>query len=340
MGFDEVQKAALRRDLPRDMVMTKPGSTGAAYLPGWYVIDHANRVFGHDGWSFRVLEIREVFSGRKGPAEGANVLGAYEALVEVTVQGVVRQDVGLDSFDDPPHAVLAGIDKARKGCVTDGLKRCFRTFGMGFGLALYDKKRRAVGFSTRCLALLDAVETIATEAAAVAWWRANTSTVDALDEDEYAAVREAFSLRRRSFVAVAPSPESVAVAAPVAPVIAPIVVDSARPPASSAKGGRTVDLIVEALRAADSIERLRSVPKLFEDVHQTAEQRVFLTDLYRDQMLVLDPEREILSRARLANDDERKDSVYSLASSLLSLGLITQATFDRAASALTARRSQ
>jgi hypothetical protein len=333
MGFNDWQKQQLRADLPRDVIMTKPGKAGAYYLPGWYVIDEANRIFGHDGWSFRVLEIREVYSGRKGPGDGANVLGAYEALVEVSVGGVVRQDVGLDAFDDPPGAVVSGIDKARKGSVTDGLKRCLRTFGMPLGLALYDKRNRHVGFGTQCLAYLAAVDALANDAEAVVWWRTHADLVARLDDDESAAVREHVAMRRRALVARPEPAQPAAVepppVAPPAPAVEPAAPVASPPPApAAAPGGRTVDTVAAAIRDADTVERLREIPRLYADVRQTDAQRAHLTDLYHDRMLVLDPTREIVARARRTIDPDARDLVFEESASLYTRKIITAETHD------------
>jgi DNA repair and recombination protein RAD52 len=60
----------------------------------------------------------------------------------VTAGGVTRQDVGFGSG----FAKMIGdaIEGATKEAVTDALKRCLRTFGHPFGLALYDKERAHV----------------------------------------------------------------------------------------------------------------------------------------------------------------------------------------------------
>jgi hypothetical protein len=78
----------------------------------------------------------------------------YTCIVRVTVGDVVREDVGFGSG----YGKKAGdaIEGATKEAVTDALKRCLRTFGSQFGLALYDKERANVA-NPKDLAIADIV---------------------------------------------------------------------------------------------------------------------------------------------------------------------------------------
>jgi len=114
------------------------------YLEGWFVSAEANRIFGFDGWSYSVLSLqcvserpREIGKSKK-PGFGVT----YTAHVRVMVDGATREDVGAGHGYD----VDAGLahESAIKEAVTDSLKRCLRTFGNPFGLALYDKERANV----------------------------------------------------------------------------------------------------------------------------------------------------------------------------------------------------
>lgn len=112
------------------------------YVEGWHAIAEANRIFGHGGWSYtidlRQDDLREVTTP-KGPQWQA----AYTCICTLTVGGVVRQDVGFGSGF--AKGVGDAIEGATKESATDALKRCLRTFGNPFGLALYDKTRENVG---------------------------------------------------------------------------------------------------------------------------------------------------------------------------------------------------
>jgi DNA repair and recombination protein RAD52 len=115
------------------------------YLEGWFVIQEANRIFGFNGWSYDIHEVKCVsererdIGQQKKPGFGVT----YTARVCVIVQGVQRVDVGAGHGYD----VDCGLahESAIKEAVTDALKRGLRTFGNAFGLALYDKTRENVG---------------------------------------------------------------------------------------------------------------------------------------------------------------------------------------------------
>lgn len=114
------------------------------YIEGWHAIQEANRIFGHGGWSYVIksLEKDALTEGKNGKGE-PQWQAAYTCIVTVTVGGVTREDVGFGSGF--AKQVGDAIEGATKEAVTDALKRCLRTFGNPFGLALYDKTRANVG---------------------------------------------------------------------------------------------------------------------------------------------------------------------------------------------------
>lgn len=125
--IDEI-KADLDAQLDRGRIkrVNVGGGHRADYLEAYDMIETANRIFGYDGWSYRVVN---------GPTfiELANL---YTAEVEVTALNIWRTDIGTN--------VLAGTgsshhEMSMKGAVSDGLKRALRTFGDQFGNSLYDK---------------------------------------------------------------------------------------------------------------------------------------------------------------------------------------------------------
>ena len=109
------------------------------YLEGWHVINELNRVFGFDGWSYTIDlsrdDLREVADSNGNPQWQA----AYTCVCTLTVGQSVRQDVGFGSGF--AKGIGDAIEGATKEAATDALKRCARTFGNIFGLALYDKER-------------------------------------------------------------------------------------------------------------------------------------------------------------------------------------------------------
>jgi DNA repair and recombination protein RAD52 len=106
------------------------------YLEGWHVINELNRIFGFDGWSYNIALTKDALERDEVKGQWQ---AAYTCVCTLTVGDVTRQDVGFGSG----FAKMVGdaIEGATKEAATDALKRCARTFGNPFGLALYDKSR-------------------------------------------------------------------------------------------------------------------------------------------------------------------------------------------------------
>lgn len=127
----------LRAPLDRSRIkgVTVGGGGQAPYLPAYDVIQTANRIFGEDGWSYRVI----------GEPQFIQNPALWYVTVEVTALGVTRTDVGTNPLankrDEPPNA--GHFEMSIKGAVSDGLKRALRTFGDQFGLSLADKDAEA-----------------------------------------------------------------------------------------------------------------------------------------------------------------------------------------------------
>lgn len=142
--FSDEQKKALAAPLDPKHVKKPSGNFGPKgdYLEGWHVINEMNRVFGFDGWSYTVDLSRDALSEGKDSKGNDQWQAAYTCICTLTVGSVVRQDVGFGSGF--AKQVGDAIEGATKEAVTDALKRCARTFGNVFGLALYDKSRANV----------------------------------------------------------------------------------------------------------------------------------------------------------------------------------------------------
>jgi DNA recombination protein Rad52 len=126
---------------PAHVVVAKAGGFGPKgdYLEGWHVINELNRVFGFDGWSYTINLIRDSVERVEGKDQWQ---AAYTCICTLTAAGVTRQDVGFGSGF--AKGIGDAIEGATKEATTDALKRCARTFGNIFGLALYDKSRANV----------------------------------------------------------------------------------------------------------------------------------------------------------------------------------------------------
>lgn len=129
MGLTAEQLEQLEQPLDKRRVAKRQGSgrMELSYLEGYDVIDTANRIFRHDGWSYYVRDIADAGDG------------IITAIVVTTVHlnslDVTRTDIGIGTGATSAQ----GKEKAYKEAVTDGLKRALRSWGNQFGNPLYDK---------------------------------------------------------------------------------------------------------------------------------------------------------------------------------------------------------
>ena len=145
MNWDEVTKE-LTAPLSPDAIKAPPKGKYGEYVDGLHVIREANRIFGHDGWSYRITRLEMV---SRLTTTKPQVRVGYLATVEVTVDGVVREGSAVGSGMVAPDSEADAHESAIKEAETDAMKRALRTFGNTFGLALYDKDKdnREVGYA-------------------------------------------------------------------------------------------------------------------------------------------------------------------------------------------------
>lgn len=134
----------LNKPLPDGVVKQREGSRGMMldYLEGWWVKQNANRIFGINNWSYEPIweEMKHIpLPNYKDKKNKQQKTGLYTipVLLSVTIGDalpVMRGDIGVTQY----YGELSK-EMALKGCVTDGLKRCFAAFGEQFGLLLYGK---------------------------------------------------------------------------------------------------------------------------------------------------------------------------------------------------------
>lgn len=138
--FSPEQINQLNQPLDRARVKHRQGGGGAqlAYLKGHDVIDTANRVFGFGNWGYDLIGVDLIGV----PGETGEVVGHYYAArvrvtvancIPITEEGVCPVQEGRN-----PRARIDAHDMARKGAITDALKRALRCFGDQFGNSLYD----------------------------------------------------------------------------------------------------------------------------------------------------------------------------------------------------------
>ncbi len=145
--FTEAQVERLKKPLDAARVKQRKGygddSGGGkmlSYVESHDVIDMLNEIFGFGRWGYAV-------KSRQRCREGDALW--YEADVHLwiwsaTSERVDREDVGFgivsySRTNGPDSARPESFEKAAKEAVSDGLKRCARTFGNAFGNSLYDK---------------------------------------------------------------------------------------------------------------------------------------------------------------------------------------------------------
>ena len=135
--------AFLEQDQPASTVLHEMrGDRDVSYITISTAITLANHAFGIGGWSTKVINIEPVRN------DNDRVLG-YAATVRVTVHenGAQYEDVGTNSLDgaedgrDRNPNSMEAHDIARKGAVSDALKRCLRHLGPMMGNNLYERSR-------------------------------------------------------------------------------------------------------------------------------------------------------------------------------------------------------
>ena len=111
------------------------GNATFEYISGSIIIDQANRIFGYGNWSFE-HETPEPFYDLEGK------LIAYTCKAKVTVENTIITDEGSTRVAWPREGggnpTTDSHITARKGCITDAKRRCFRNFGSQFGNDLYN----------------------------------------------------------------------------------------------------------------------------------------------------------------------------------------------------------
>ena len=144
-GLAPAVTQSLAQPLDPSLVSQRKGRGGRTfdYLEGHVVIDQANRTFGFGGWGVELVgdvTLRRIETVDTNTGE-VKVSLAYSATVRVTVAGALpRTDIGVHPVTEE---TVDGHDTAMKGCVTDGMKRAFRSFGPQFGNSLYGDQSSA-----------------------------------------------------------------------------------------------------------------------------------------------------------------------------------------------------
>lgn len=126
--------STLQQRPPAFAVSTRPGPGGkpVPYLAGEAAVDLANLTFGYDGWSNEMKDMSLDWLEEKKP--GLWSCGVTVVMKVTLTTGGAREDVGCWSCECKTKG--EALELARKGAVTDALKRCLRLFGHRLGNGL------------------------------------------------------------------------------------------------------------------------------------------------------------------------------------------------------------
>lgn len=128
----------LKKSLSSEFLSVRPGASRneLTYIEGWVAVELANGIFGFDGWSSEIRDIKEEYCNT---VDGKTSV-AYSCVCRVTLKnGVYREDIGFGSAENQKQKNSA-VEKAKKTASTDALKRALRLFGRALGNCLYDRK--------------------------------------------------------------------------------------------------------------------------------------------------------------------------------------------------------
>lgn len=144
--------AALQEPLPAEAVKTRKVGWGGkteevGYVPGEFIIDELNNVFGPLGWSSEIRGInllkcvRVMKQSRRGEYEQFQAVVACRTRLYVA--GGLAFKEGAGTGTGYASQVVDAISNATKSADTDALKRAARLLGNRFGLALYFGEKAA-----------------------------------------------------------------------------------------------------------------------------------------------------------------------------------------------------
>jgi hypothetical protein len=142
--FTDSQIEQLNTDPPRSAIKSRTqGGQTLLYVEGWYVIDTANKIFGHF-WSKETVEMRLASERERkvGRNQDSGWGVTYTCKVRITVHTADGQEIVREGFGTG-HGIDRDLGLAHESAVkeaeTDALKRGMVTLGQAFGLSLYDK---------------------------------------------------------------------------------------------------------------------------------------------------------------------------------------------------------
>lgn len=143
LDYDVMEVSAEMRELLASSLDPKYISTdrddGSQYLPGYLLIDQANRIFGEGNWWYQLtadpeLHLLETTNHATGEIRRQHY---YTAPVQLYLFGKkVFNDVGFNIVSQPRNGRTPDVrahDSKFKGSVTNAMKRAMRSLGNQFG---------------------------------------------------------------------------------------------------------------------------------------------------------------------------------------------------------------
>lgn len=218
MDWEAVSKE-LQAPLNPAAIKPPPQGKFGEYVDGLHVIREANRIFGHNGWSYTVERLERThyevveLKGQNGPY--SQLRTSYLCAVRVVVDGVVREGLAVGVGNGKPESAGDVIESAVKEAETDALKRALRSFGNTFGLALYekDKSAREVGVPFDAAGTRDRIKAALEGAATVqkldAIWK-HKATAEAFEKLHPAMQGELTKVYSNRMAAVSQAPDDEA----------------------------------------------------------------------------------------------------------------------------------
>lgn len=141
--FNDNQLKVLNSELNSSRIKTRDkGNIQLSYLEGHDVIDTANQIFGFGGWSYTVTSLEMVSHEIN---QNQNNVVCYKAIIKVNVYNndhtmqISREDVGFGA--GIAKTLADSHEGGAKEAITDGIKRCMKSYGNQLGLSLYNKDR-------------------------------------------------------------------------------------------------------------------------------------------------------------------------------------------------------
>jgi recombination DNA repair RAD52 pathway protein len=113
---------------------------GMAYVEGYEIQAHLNRIFGFEGWDKELIKLELLFEKNENERCWVTYLCELRLTIRTT-EGVIAkvvEEAGTGSAQNQPSRGDAH-DLALKSAITDALKRCAKDLGDQFGLSLYKK---------------------------------------------------------------------------------------------------------------------------------------------------------------------------------------------------------